>query len=172
MKITYKNKRNIFLFVAIALFCLSYAVERPIAYTIKESIYPTEKNDIKEENILSTKQDKNLVTSQPFSGLDSIIDSDGDGVPDHLDLDSDNDGIPDCVENGFEGPVSNYFQLKGSAQESSFYEITLTSNIGSQSGQAWSKGQVDFTQSFQLRFQAYLGDNPDGADGMAMVFQN
>lgn len=29
-----------------------------------------------------------------------IADTDGDGIPDYLDLDSDNDGIPDVVENG------------------------------------------------------------------------
>ncbi|WP_405608882.1 T9SS type A sorting domain-containing protein [Polaribacter sp. Asnod1-A03] len=34
-------------------------------------------------------------------------DSDGDGIPDHLDLDSDNDGIPDIVEAGGEDTDGN-----------------------------------------------------------------
>lgn len=99
-------------------------------------------------------------------------DSDGDGIPDIYDLDDDNDGIPDCEENGFTGPVSSYFQLNGSAFDSSFYEITLTPATNSQSGQAWSKGKVDFSKSFKLRFEANLGSNVGGADGIAIVFQN
>ena len=129
-------------------------------------------NNFFKNQSVSFSSEENLNPIVITNTYDLTLDSDGDGVPDHLDLDSDNDGIPDCVENGFEGPVSNYFQLNGSAQESSFYEITLTSDIGSQSGQAWSKGHIDFTQSFQLRFQAYLGNKPNGADGIAIVFQN
>jgi hypothetical protein len=34
-------------------------------------------------------------------------DTDGDGVPDYLDLDSDNDGIYDCVESGANKPHTN-----------------------------------------------------------------
>lgn len=34
-------------------------------------------------------------------------DTDGDGIPDHLDLDSDNDGIYDCVESGVNAPFTN-----------------------------------------------------------------
>ncbi|MBX3183363.1 MAG: hypothetical protein KIT72_03650 [Polyangiaceae bacterium] len=33
-----------------------------------------------------------------FEGRDTNRDSDGDGIPDYLDLDSDNDGIPDYIE--------------------------------------------------------------------------
>jgi hypothetical protein len=35
-----------------------------------------------------------------LAGNSNIIDFDGDGIPNHLDLDSDNDGIPDVLENG------------------------------------------------------------------------
>ncbi|HFA48352.1 MAG TPA: hypothetical protein ENJ95_04955, partial [Bacteroidetes bacterium] len=37
----------------------------------------------------------------------AIFDTDGDGVPDHLDLDSDNDGITDLVEAGHNQPDAN-----------------------------------------------------------------
>jgi len=36
----------------------------------------------------------------PFSILSSVCDSDGDGVPNYLDLDSDNDGVLDIYESG------------------------------------------------------------------------
>ncbi|QIG88492.1 hypothetical protein G6R40_01935 [Chryseobacterium sp. POL2] len=99
-------------------------------------------------------------------------DLDGDGIINAIDLDDDNDGILDCEENGFTGPVSTYFQLNGTATNSDYYEITLTTASNSQSGQAWSKGKIDFSKSFQLRFQANLGTNISGADGIAIVFQN
>jgi hypothetical protein len=41
-----------------------------------------------------------------------------------------------------------------------------------QAGQIWSVGKVDFTKSFVLRFDAYLGTNDNGADGIAAVFHN
>ena len=39
-----------------------------------------------------------LVSS--VTGTEPVIDTDGDGIPDHLDLDSDNDGVSDLVESG------------------------------------------------------------------------
>ncbi|UWD31341.1 T9SS type A sorting domain-containing protein [Polaribacter sejongensis] len=45
--------------------------------------------------LVQTDADGNMV-----SGNGSSIDTDSDGIPDHLDLDSDNDGIPDLVEAG------------------------------------------------------------------------
>ncbi len=35
-----------------------------------------------------------------FEGADTLVDTDGDGEPDYLDLDSDNDGIADSIEKG------------------------------------------------------------------------
>lgn len=101
-----------------------------------------------------------------------IPDSDGDGVPDSLDLDDDNDGILDCDENLLTSSVSNYFQINGNASVLSSTEIRLTPAVNTQSGQAWSRGKVDFSKSFTLRFQAYLGTDTGGADGIAIVFHN
>ena len=103
-------------------------------------------------------------------------DSDGDGVPDSTDLDDDNDGITDCDENllGANASVSNVFSFvtAGTAIATSNNEVRLTENLGNQAGRIWSVGKVDFTKSFVLRFDAYLGTRDNGADGIAAVFHN
>lgn len=101
-----------------------------------------------------------------------ITDTDGDGIDNFDDLDDDNDGIPDCDENLLTSSVTNYFQINGNASMLASNEIRLTPALNSQSGQAWSKGKVDFAKSFTMRFQAYLGTNIGGADGIAIVFHN
>ncbi|WP_313600659.1 L-type lectin-domain containing protein [Epilithonimonas vandammei] len=102
-------------------------------------------------------------------------DTDADGLPDNIDLDDDNDGILDCIENGF-GPnssVSTIFKLNGSASQLATNEIRLTPDAGSQSGNAWSYGKVDFAKSFTISYSAYFGTkDADGADGIATVFHN
>ena len=104
------------------------------------------------------------------------LDSDGDGVPDWQDLDDDNDGITDCDENllGANASVSNVFSFvtAGTAIATSNNEVRLTQDTGYQAGRIWSVGKVDFTKSFVLRFDAYLGTRDNGADGIAAVFHN
>ena len=101
-----------------------------------------------------------------------INDSDGDGHDDFYDLDDDNDGILDCAENGLNKPVNQIFKLNGNAIQISPSEVQLTPASNSQAGQMWSYGKVDFTKNFSMPFEAYLGNNDAGADGMAIVFQN
>jgi hypothetical protein len=104
------------------------------------------------------------------------LDTDGDGIPDNIDIDDDNDGITDCDENllGANASVSNVFSFvtAGTAIATSNNEVRLTQDTGYQAGQIWSVGKVDFTKSFVLRFDAYLGTHDDGADGIAAVFHN
>ncbi|QIG88157.1 hypothetical protein G6R40_00105 [Chryseobacterium sp. POL2] len=100
-------------------------------------------------------------------------DSDGDGIPDWQDLDDDNDGILDCVENGLNTTVDKIFKANNSAtlitspSTGPVHQFRLT-NGGSQNGQVWSYGKVDFTKSFSLPMKALLSD----ADGIAIVFHN
>ncbi|WP_333852230.1 lectin-like domain-containing protein [Epilithonimonas sp.] len=103
------------------------------------------------------------------------IDTDGDGLPDNIDLDDDNDGILDCVEKGFapNSSVTTIFKFNGSTSQISSNELRLTPDAGSQSGNAWSYGKVDFARSFTVSYSAYFGTkDATGADGIATVFHN
>ncbi len=109
-------------------------------------------------------------------------DTDGDGIPDVDDMDDDNDGIPDCAERGVSDNMNDRFALNSVAKQvfddpaggtTQFpYQVQLTPNEQAKRGQIWSKAKIDFANSFTLRYQAYLGNNDSGADGIAAVFHN
>ena len=122
-----------------------------------------------------------------FGHVDSIsccfaLDTDGDGISDDIDLDDDNDGILDCTERGFTSNMEDVFAINGAASQVTSdptggsatypYQIQLTPNENNKAGQLWSKGTIDFTKSFTLTYQAYLGNDDNGADGIAAVFHN
>lgn len=115
--------------------------------------------------------------------IDPNGDIDGDGIININDDDNDNDGITDCTENGVSGNLSDMFAINGSANQryddptgtasSLPYQIQLTPNNNNQQGQLWSRGKVDFSNSFSLVYQAYLGTRTyNGADGITAVFHN
>lgn len=103
-----------------------------------------------------------------------IQDSDGDGIDNTIDIDNDNDGIPDCDERRLSGDINQGFVLNGSAvqEPTNQYRANLTTTSINQAGSMWSRGKVDFSQSFVINFEAYLGTSDAGADGIAIVFQN
>lgn len=119
----------------------------------------------------------NLNGSSTACNVNVVVekDTDKDTIPDYLDLDDDNDGILDCIENGFapDSSVSTIFKLNGSASQLATNEIRLTPDAGSQGGNAWSYGKVDFAKSFTISYSAYFGTkDAAGADGIATVFHN
>ncbi|WP_262152608.1 L-type lectin-domain containing protein [Chryseobacterium foetidum] len=113
-------------------------------------------------------------------GIDNIVftpvecDSDGDGIPNSLDLDDDNDGIDDCAEKGFDpnATVSTIFKLGGTATQVNTKQVQLTPALNTQAGQMWSYGKVDFAKSFTISYEANFGSSDSGADGIATVFHN
>jgi hypothetical protein len=113
-------------------------------------------------------------------GIDNIVftpvecDSDGDGIPNSLDLDDDNDGIVDCIEKGLDpnSTVSTIFKLNGNATEINSKQVRLTQALNNEAGQMWSYGKVDFNKSFTLSYEANFGSSDGGADGITTVFHN
>ncbi len=89
------------------------------------------------------------------------------------DVDSDNDGIPDCVEKQLTGAtMATLFNINGNASNIDDHTVRLTPNTQNKSGSMWSKNKINFAQSFTIRYQAYLGNDGNGADGIATVFHN
>ncbi|APY11169.1 hypothetical protein BWZ22_07890 [Seonamhaeicola sp. S2-3] len=107
------------------------------------------------------------------SGSAGIVDFDGDGIVDIIDVDDDNDGILDCVEKGVtNGTISEVFTLSGTAAEISDTEFKLTSAVNTQAGAAIINDRINFNNSFSFSFDAYLGNSDNGADGMAIIFHD
>ncbi|CAA7194925.1 lectin-like domain-containing protein [Chryseobacterium potabilaquae] len=107
-----------------------------------------------------------------------VLDSDGDGIPDDIDLDDDNDGIPDCTESGFNGTPTSSFKINYDANVPTdhlagpAFQIQITPPSTNKEGNAWTYGKIDFSKNFSFTMQVYLGANAGGADGLAVVFQN
>ncbi len=115
-----------------------------------------------------------LLPAQPVAHAGPLDDSDGDGVLDGVDRDDDNDGISDCAEKGISSNLSETFVVNSDASfVGNNSEIQLTPDVRDKRGQTWSRSRADFSSSFVLRMQAYLGatDN-EGADGIAIVFHD
>ncbi|MDY0781514.1 tandem-95 repeat protein, partial [Tenacibaculum sp. IB213877] len=107
------------------------------------------------------------------SGFNDLADNDGDSIPDGCDLDDDNDGILDCDEKGLlNSEFQDIFSINGNAVQTAPNEVRLTQNLNNQSGQAFSFNTLSFYEDFNFSFEANLGTDDFGADGIAIVFHN
>ena len=72
-----------------------------------------------------------------------------------------------------EGPSTAYYNIVHQAELVGFHCFNLTKELFNQKGGAWSKTKVNLNNSFELRFNIYLGNrDANGADGLAFVMQN
>ena len=101
--------------------------------------------------------------------INFVVDTDGDGVLDDVDIDDDNDGILDSVENLID--LSDFI-LNGDATQISGSEYRLTAASNNQFGTAMSIRTVDLSNDFSIDAEIYLGTNNGGADGMSFVLHN
>lgn len=72
------------------------------------------------------------------------------------------------------GSGGNCFTLGGSAINTVIAGqncVQLTPELNDQTGCAWNGSEVNFNTAFTLSLNAYFGNNIDGADGTAYVFQ-
>ena len=64
------------------------------------------------------------------------------------------------------------YTINGSAVRESCNSYTLTAEVNNQSGSVWNNTKINLTQSFDFKFDVYLGRlNANGADGIAFVMQ-
>ncbi|MBC1475953.1 DUF5011 domain-containing protein [Listeria grandensis] len=78
-------------------------------------------------------------------------------------------------ESGSFSDVTDYFSVvPGKSSSIDKNKVTITPKKDSQAGGLWSdaKNKVDLTKNFHMQANLYMGDNPNGADGMAFVMQN
>ena len=68
-------------------------------------------------------------------------------------------------EQNFEGVTIGSAHREGN-------KIFLTHNAYGERGAVWSQEKVDLTKDFTVKANLYLGDRPQGADGIAFVIQN
>ncbi len=138
------------------------------------------RNTLQNPDIVDRKIDINVRNSDfqtnsnvAISTISIVVDTDGDGVADILDLDDDNDGIPDCQDNLLSNDFDENFYLSNSATKISANEVQLTPESQNLVGQVFSRTKADFSKSFDFSIQANLGNiDNTGADGIAILFHN
>jgi gliding motility-associated-like protein len=68
--------------------------------------------------------------------------------------------------------TDNPYILNGTATKENCNCYTLTIEANNQSGSIWNKNKIDLGQSFDFKFNVYLGcKDSEGADGIAFVLQ-
>ena len=63
------------------------------------------------------------------------------------------------------------YTLNGNARQDACNAYTLTDSVGNQSGSVWNNNKINLSQSFDFKFDIYLGVNDAGADGIVFVLQ-
>jgi gliding motility-associated-like protein len=63
------------------------------------------------------------------------------------------------------------YTVNGNALQLSCNEYRLTDSANTQSGSVWNNNKIDLTQSFDFKFDIFLGYKDAGADGIVFVLQ-
>lgn len=76
-----------------------------------------------------------------------------------------------CLSLFFAFNANAQYEVNGNATQDNCNCYTLTEAIDDQSGSVWNQNKISLNNSFDYEFDIYLGDDEDGADGIAFVLQ-
>ncbi|MFB6340678.1 DUF4347 domain-containing protein [Saccharicrinis sp. FJH62] len=113
----------------------------------------------------------NVVSNLSFTGLATttftfkVIDSSGEESDATYTMAINVETPLDCSEfNVSDLTISGDASISGNV-------VTLTEDAGGQTGSVWGISRIDLTQNFRITSKVFLGNNENGADGIAFVIQ-
>lgn len=71
----------------------------------------------------------------------------------------------------FTSEVNAQYEVNGDATQDDCNCYTLTQDLNTQSGSVWNENKISLNNSFDYKFEVFLGYNDAGADGIAFVLQ-
>lgn len=71
----------------------------------------------------------------------------------------------------FTSNVKAQYEVNGDATKDDCNCYTLTEALNTQSGSVWNENKISLSNSFDYKFEVFLGNDDDGADGIAFVLQ-
>ena len=111
--------------------------------------------------------DSNLI----FSIVDASSDDTFDGLSDQIVQVTNQDDDPEvCIPRDFDD--SDFSFILDAIHTSGSDTFSLTPDLGTKRGMVWFQNKLDLRVSFSLDVDLFLGNNDNGADGIAFVIQN
>ncbi|MDC1439302.1 hypothetical protein N8151_02000, partial [Flavobacteriaceae bacterium] len=116
-------------------------------------------------------RDSDIDSNLMFSIVDASSDDTFDGLSDQIVQVTNQDDDPEvCIPRDFDD--SDFTFILDAIHTSGSDTFSLTPDLGTKRGMVWFQNKLDLRVSFSLDVDLFLGNNDNGADGIAFVIQN
>jgi len=118
-----------------------------------------------------TIRDSDINSNIIFSIVDASSDDTFDGLSDQIvQVTNQDDDAEVCIPRDFDD--SDFAFIRDAFHTAGSDIFSLTPNSGNKRGMVWFQNKLDLRVSFSLDVDLFLGNNDNGADGIAFVIQN
>ena len=118
-----------------------------------------------------TIRDSDINSNIIFSIVDASSDDTFDGLSDQIvQVTNQDDDAEVCIPRDFDD--SDFTFIRDAFHTAGSDIFSLTPNSGFKRGMVWFQNKLDLRVSFSLDVDLFLGNNDNGADGIAFVIQN
>ena len=118
-----------------------------------------------------TIRDSDINSNIIFSIVDASSDDTFDGLSDQIvQVTNQDDDAEVCIPRDFDD--SDFTFIRDAFHTAGSDIFSLTPNSGNKRGMVWFQNKLDLRVSFSLDVDLFLGNNDNGADGIAFVIQN